>query len=56
MLCDGELEGNQMLLRSYPYRERDEEWLDAEAQMGYDFKGSGLTVRTSSAIVVKLNS
>ena len=56
VLCDGELEGNKMLLRSYPYRERDGAWQDAEARLGYEFKGSGLTVRTCSAILVKLNS
>lgn len=56
VLCDGEITKNQLLLRTYPYKDRDDKWVRAEEELGYNFKDSGLSIRTTRCVIVKLNS
>ena len=56
VLTDGEITQNKLLLRTYPYRDRDATWSDAEEELGYNFKDSGLAIRTTRCVIVKLNS
>ena len=53
LLCDGDLETNDLLLRTFPYRQSTDRGLEIEKLLGYDFKGAAQSIVVCRPVVVK---
>lgn len=54
LLCDGDLQTNDLLLKTFPYRKDTERAAEILQLLGYDFKNAGQSLVVCRPVVVKM--